>query len=97
MTPAPARSQLVRQRRSRRRRSSLCFFVAGIGFGTAIYLLRARFETLGPPTQRVLFIGLVALMVAIFWLGARAEAEVGQLDEQLRDLDERTAADRRRR
>jgi hypothetical protein len=83
------RTELVRLRRKRRRLSSSCFFAAGVGFGTAIYLLRARFSTLAAPNQRVLFLALVALMVIIFWLGARAEAEVGQLDEQLRDLDER--------
>lgn len=87
--------ELLRHRR--RRLSSACFFVAGIGFGTAIYLLRARFSTLHRPPQLAAFLGLVGLMVAAFWLGSRAEAEVGDLEEQIRELDERAAADRQRR
>ena len=82
------RRQLEFLRRRRRRLSSACFFVAGIGFGTAIYLRRARFATLGQPPQLAAFLALVGLMIAAFWLGARAEAEVGDLEEQIRDLDE---------
>ena len=78
-------------RRAQRRLSSACFFVAGIGFGTALYLLRARFATLGPPSQRLAFVGLLAVLIGAFWLGARAEAEVGRLEEELREV-EATAA-----
>jgi hypothetical protein len=85
------RRQLEQLRKRRRRLSSTCFFTAGIGFGTAIYLLRARFPSLAQPTHGGLFLVLVALMVALFYMGARAEAEVGELDEQLRDLDEQAA------
>jgi hypothetical protein len=76
--------------------SSTYFFVAGIGFGTAIYLLRARFATLGQPPRLAAFLGLVGLMVASFYLGARAEAEVGDLENQIRDLDEQLNSTRRR-
>ena len=91
------RGALEQLRRKRRRLSSACFFAAGLGFGTAVYLLRARFSSLAQPEMMVPFLGLVALMVMVFWLGARAETEVGDLDEQIRDLDERAAAERRRR
>jgi hypothetical protein len=83
------RQRLEVLRRQRRRFASACFFAAGVGFGTAIYLLRARFPTLTGPTHRVVFLALVGLMVGLFCLGARAESEVGELDEQLRELDER--------
>jgi hypothetical protein len=91
------RGALEQLRRKRKRLSSACFFVAGLGFGTAVYLLRARFSTLSQPGRLSSFLGLVSLMVMVFWLGARAESEVGDLDEQIRDLDERAAAERRRR
>ena len=83
---------LKRVRQRQRRLASGSFFVAGVGFGTALYLLRARFATLDAPSQRVAFVSLVALMVAVFWLGARAELEVGRSDEQLRDLEEAVQA-----
>jgi hypothetical protein len=91
------RRQLQFLRRRRRRLSSGCFFIAGIGFGTAIYLLRARFSSLAAPPRLAAFLALVGLMAATFWLGSRAEAEVGDLDEQIRELDEQAAADRQRR
>jgi hypothetical protein len=80
------RAELMRLRRSRRRVSSGCFFVAGVAFGTTLYLLRARFATLGAPSQRAALVGLIGVMVAIFWIGARAESEVGRIDEELRAL-----------
>jgi hypothetical protein len=82
------RAELERLRRSRRRFSSGCFFIAGIAFGTALYLLRARFATLSAPSQRAALAGLVAVMAGIFWIGARAESEVGRIDEELRALEE---------
>ena len=91
------RRALEQLRRRRRRLSSACFLFAGIGFGTALYLLRARFSTLTQPGRGVPFLALVALMVGLFWLGARAEAEVGDLDDRLRDLDERATNRRPRR
>jgi hypothetical protein len=81
--------QLVRNRRVRRRQASLCFLFAGIGFGTAIYFLRARFATLGPE-----FLLLVGIMVALFWLGARAESDVTQIDDRLREIAEARATRR---
>jgi hypothetical protein len=82
-------STLIRNRRARRRQASLCFLFAGIGFGTAIYLLRARFSTLGPE-----FLVLVGIMVALFWLGTRAESEVSQIDDRLREISENQATQR---
>ncbi len=74
-------ARLVRSRRVRRRQGSICFLFAGIGFGTALYMLRAHFSTLGPA-----FLALVALMAALFWLGTRAEADVTQIDDRLREI-----------
>jgi uncharacterized membrane protein YhhN len=82
----PTEAALAGLRRRRRRQASLCFFVAGIGFGTAIYLLRARFHSLKSPDKTLAFLFLVAVMVALFWLGTRAESDVTQLDERLREL-----------
>jgi hypothetical protein len=87
-----SRRTLQRLRRARRRLSSACFFVAGVGFGSAVYLLRARFATLSQPGRFASFLLLVALMIALFWLGARADAEVDDLDEQLRELDRNEAS-----
>lgn len=91
------KTPIERRRRARRRTSSFFFFAAGIAFGTAIYLLRARFATLGEPAHRVAFCGLVLFMVLLFWLGARAEADVSTLDEQLRNLREAENARRNKR
>jgi hypothetical protein len=85
---------LYQQRRRRRRLSSACFFIAGVGFGTALYLLRARFDTLRETGKSAALVALVTLMVLAFWLGARAETEVGQLDERIRELEERAARPR---
>jgi hypothetical protein len=82
----PAEASLASLRRRRRRQASLCFFVAGIGFGTALYLLRARFRSLNSPDKLLAFLFLVGVMVALFWLGTRAESDVTQLDERLREL-----------
>jgi hypothetical protein len=41
-------------------------------------------------------LALVALMVVVFWMGARAETEIVALDEQLRALDAAALAARRR-
>jgi hypothetical protein len=87
--------RLLALRRRRRRLANACFFVAGTGFGTALYLLRARFATLRAPGKGAAFLALVALMALAIWLGARAETEVGQLDERLRELEERAASRRR--
>jgi hypothetical protein len=73
-------------RRRKRRLASASFFVAGVGFGTLIYLLRAR-AVLRAPEKRAAFFALVALTVLAFWLGARAEAEIGPLDERIRALE----------
>ena len=66
-----------------RRVSSLAFLLAGAAFGTALFLLRARFSTLQSPRRTGALLGLVAAMALAFWLGARAEAEVTRVDRQL--------------
>jgi hypothetical protein len=83
-------AEALRRERSRRRRlSSGCFLVAGVGFGTAFHLLRSRFAQLAAPGQAASFVALLLLTIGAFWVGARAEAEIGRLDEQLRELEER--------
>jgi len=86
--------RLVAERRARRRRANLCFFAAGIGFGTALYLLRTRFHTLAPPEKGLAFLTLVAIMVGLFWLGARAESDVTRIEARLRELAEARATRR---
>lgn len=81
---------LRRARRRRRRLSNCCFLLAGIGFGTAFYLVRARFPLLRAPEKGLPLLALVLLSVITFWLGARAEAEISILDEQLRRLEKET-------
>jgi hypothetical protein len=87
---------LTQLRRRRRRLASACFFVAGIGFGTAIYLLRARAALLREPGRLSPFIALIALTASAFWLGARTEVEIGQLEERLRTIEEELLSRRRR-
>jgi hypothetical protein len=82
------RAALMALRRKRRRLSSASFFVAGIGFGTLIYLVRARMHLVRDDGRWLGAAAIVAVTVAAFWLGARADAEVRRLDEQLRDLDD---------
>ena len=91
---AQGRLALRGERRRRRRFSSLCFFVAGLAFGSAFYLLRAHIALIG--ARPAPFLALVALMVVVFWMGARAETEIVALDEQLRALDAAALAARRR-
>jgi hypothetical protein len=81
------RAALIALRRKRRRLSSASFFVAGIGFGTLIYLVRARFRLLRDEGRWAAAAAIVAVTVAAFWLGARADAEVRRLDEQIRELE----------
>ncbi len=80
VSPNPI-AQLIALKRRRRRLSNASFFVAGIGFGTMIYLLRARFELVR--TARAAAAALLAITVAAFYLGARADAEVRKLDEEI--------------
>jgi hypothetical protein len=82
------RDDLRRKRRRRRRAASLSFFAAGVGFGTCLYLLRAHFQRLAEPPRLAAFLALVVIVAALFWVGARADAEVDALDEELRALDE---------
>jgi hypothetical protein len=74
-------------RRRRRRLSSACFLVAGVGFGTVFYFLRARFQLV--LDRSLAAAALLALTVGAFWLGARAEAEVADIDEKIRELTQR--------
>ena len=88
----------LRRLRSRRRRfASACFLFAGLAFGTSLYLLRTRFLKVSGPTELPIFVGLVALMVALFVLGASAEGEVSRIDEQLQELEEQMGIALRRR
>ena len=73
----------------RRRLAAACFFVAGVGFGTMLYLLRAHAQMLRAAGKQALALGILALTVLAFWLGARAESEVGQIDEQIRERENR--------
>jgi hypothetical protein len=59
-----------------------------VGFGTCLYLLRAHFQRLAEPGRLAPFLGLVVIVGLLFWLGARADSEVDQLDEEIRALDE---------
>ena len=105
--PAPVRSDAraiwrrgvpLRRLRGRRRRfASACFLFAGLAFGTSLYLLRTRFLKVSGPTELPIFVGLVALMVALFVLGASAEGEVSRIDEQLQELEEQMGIALRRR
>ena len=88
----------LRRLRARRRRfASLCFLFAGIAFGTSLYVLRTRFVKVVGPAYWPTFIGLVALMVALFVLGASAEGEVSRIDEQLEALETQMGIALRRR
>ena len=71
------------------RKKSHCasFFVAGIGFGTLLYLLRAHFRLLSEEGRWAGAAALLAVTIGAFYLGARADAEVRRLDEQLAEKD----------
>jgi hypothetical protein len=79
--------ELIALRRKRRRLSSASFFVAGIGFGTLVYLMRVRFHLVRDDGRYLAAGALLAVTIAAFYLGARADAEVSKLDEQIRELE----------
>jgi hypothetical protein len=77
------RPALMALKRRRRRLANASFFVAGIGFGTLLYFLRARFTLLGEEGR---WAGLAELLVGTlgaFYLGARADAEAHRIDDEL--------------
>lgn len=78
---------LRKLRRRRRRFASLCFLAAGIAFGSGIYLVITRAERAFDPAHLPIFAGLVLLLVALFWLGTSAEAEIAKIDEEIADLE----------
>jgi hypothetical protein len=73
-------------RRRRRRLSSASFFVAGIGFGTLLYLLRAHFNLLRLEGRWPAAAALLAITIAAFYYGARLDAEVRRLEDEIREL-----------
>jgi hypothetical protein len=81
------RPALIALRRRRRRLSSASFFVAGIGFGTLLYLLRAHFTLLREDGRWAGAAALLAVTIAAFYLGARADADVRRIDEELAEKD----------
>ena len=78
---------LRKLKRRRRRFASFCFLGAGIALGSAVYLLLTRADRTFDPLHLPLFLGLVALMIALYWLGANAEAEVTKIDEEIAELE----------
>jgi hypothetical protein len=74
-------------KKRRRRLSSASFFVAGIGFGTLLYLLRAHFSLLSDEGRWAGAAALLAVTIGAFYLGARADAEVRRIDEELAEKD----------
>ena len=78
---------LIALQRRRRRLSSASFFVAGIGFGTLLYLLRAHFTLLSDEGRWAGAAALLGVTVGAFYLGARADAEVRRIEEDLQKRD----------
>ncbi len=81
-------AELTRQKRRRRRQGNLCFFAAGIGFGTTIYLLRAHFTQVMMSDKRILLGGLVAFVCSLVWLGASGESDIRRMEEELREIEQ---------
>jgi hypothetical protein len=73
--------------RRRRRLSSASFFVAGIGFGTLLYLLRAHFTLLSQEGRWTAAAALLGVTLGAFYLGARADAEVRRIEAELAGKD----------
>jgi hypothetical protein len=80
-------SPLRALRKRRRRFASASFLAAGVAFGTAVYLVVAHAERTFQPARFPFFAGLVALMVALVWLGASAENEVQRIDEEIAEIE----------
>jgi hypothetical protein len=81
------RAALTALKRRRRRLSSASFFVAGIGFGTLLYLVRAHFRLLSEEGRWAGAAALLAVTVGAFYLGARADADVRRIDAELAQKD----------
>jgi len=78
----------LRQRKRKRRRfASACFLAAGIAFGTSIYLVITRAERAFDAAHFPIFAALIVLMVALFSLGAGAEAEVARIEQEIAELE----------
>lgn len=75
-------------RQKRRRFASAAFLAAGIAFGTLLYLVISHPERTFANAHLPVFLCLVALMAALFWLGANAEVEVSKLEREIAALEE---------
>ena len=75
---------LRRERRRRHRWANVVFLLAGIGFGSAAYLARARplSGRLGP------WLGVVGVGVALFGLGAWLHGRAQRTEEEIRRLED---------
>jgi hypothetical protein len=74
--------RLDRAARSHRRLAHAAFLLAGLGFGSAAYLARTRFEALRAAGRFTTLGLLVAATVAVFLLASFGEGEGRKLQEQ---------------
>lgn len=84
----------VRARRHHRR-ANLIFLVAGVGFGSAVYLARTRFAAMMAGGRAVRWFVLVALGVGVFALGSWQHGAALRIDEEREDAEDELGALRR--
>lgn len=90
--PSIENAALVRRVRRAHLLANLVFGVAGLGFGSAVYLARTRFHKLVAGGRTTAWILLVAAGVAVFVLASRLQRRATRLERELRgesaDADE---------
>ena len=64
--------------------ANLVFLLAGLGFGSAVYLARTRFHKLVAGGRTTAWILLVAAGVAVFVLASRLQGRARRLERALR-------------
>lgn len=63
--------------------ANLVFLVAGLGFGSAVYLARTRFHKLVAGGKTTAWIVLVAAGVAVFVVASRLQLRARRLEREL--------------
>jgi hypothetical protein len=92
--PGSAWCQLVGRRH---RIANLIFVVAGVGFGSALYLARTRFGQYWRGSGLGTWIAVVIVAGLVFAAAARLHSQATRYDEERRELEDQRRAEEQER